>query len=113
MRRWTKKVSRELFEKIVKNGKTYDSTYLSFVFYQSSGIINNPTVFVVSKKIEKKAVTRNLIKRRGKHAFKNLLKGSKEPFASIFYTKKGVSNISFIEFQKEIENLLKKAKILN
>lgn len=112
MHRWTKKVSRKLFEKIVKNGKTYDSTHLSFIFYQNSEIINNPTVFVVSKKVEKKTVTRNLIKRRGKHALKNLLKYNKKPFASIFYTKKEISNVSFVEFQKEIKTLLKKADIL-
>ena len=112
MHKWTKKIDRKLFEKVTKNGKTYNSDHISFVFYENSEIKGNPTTFVVSKKVEKKAVGRNLVKRRGKHSLKKLLKDNKKHFASIFYAKKGLQNLTFTEFQKEIESLLKKANIL-
>ena len=66
MHKWTKKIDRKLFEKVTKNGKTYNSDHISFVFYENSEIKGNPTTFVVSKKVEKKSCRKESCKKKRK-----------------------------------------------
>ena len=67
--------------------------------------------FVVSGKIIKKAVKRNLFKRRGRSIAKS--SGAKPGYVGAFFAKKGAGELEFSELKEEILDLMKKAGILN
>jgi len=64
---------------------------------------------VVSKKVSKKAVARNLVKRRCRSILATELKKFREPRALIFTAKRGAAEASFSETKKDIETLLERA----
>ncbi len=68
--------------------------------------------FVVPNKIKKTSVGRHLIKRRMSAVVEKLLITLKPGFLVIFFAKKDVSAFPFDDTEKEIIELLKKAKIL-
>lgn len=99
----SKKLHKSEFPKILKNGKVIHSShlYLRVVFDGK----DTKLAFVVPKKIVKGAVSRNKIKRRGYNVLKELdiksLKG-------IFFTKKGIKDVSYENLKAEIEEILSK-----
>ncbi len=69
--------------------------------------------FVVSKKIDKRAVVRNKIKRRMREIYKNYMeenKGFPKWMSMIFSAKSDVKDIDFQTFKIEMYNLIKKAE---
>jgi len=71
---------------------------------------NSPEyAFVVSKKIAKTAVKRNSLRRKGYNILRSY--GLKS-FAGIFFYKKEALTASPLEIKKDIDFLLKKAKII-
>lgn len=66
--------------------------------------------FVVSGKIIKKAVKRNLFKRRGRHIARS--QKTKDGYIAIFFAKKGVGAMEHADFKAEILDLMEKADIL-
>jgi ribonuclease P protein component len=67
---------------------------------------------VAPKSVIKKATGRNLLRRRGYSIIQKNLAGVKNGVLGIFLVKKGVEKLKFIEMEKEIVGLLKKANIL-
>ena len=68
--------------------------------------------FVIPNKIKKTSVGRHLIKRRLTAAVEKLLITIKPGFSAIIFVKKDISTLPFTEVEKEVVELLKKAKIL-
>ena len=66
--------------------------------------------FVVSGKIIKKAVKRNLFKRRGRHITKSAK--TKNGYIAVFFAKKGAGNLEYLDFKAEILDLIEKVGIL-
>lgn len=66
--------------------------------------------FVVSGKIIKKAVKRNLFKRRGRHITRS--EKTKDGYIAIFFAKKGAGNLEHSDYKAEILDLMQKANIL-
>lgn len=69
--------------------------------------------FIVSKKVDKKAVIRNKIKRRLDQALLFYLPRIKPNAKAVFLAKKTLVDASFSEIQKEIERMLKRARLLS
>ena len=78
--------------------------------------------FVVPNKVIKTAVGRHLLKRKMSAVVENLLTTLKSGFSAIFFArpngssgraKKDVSRLPYLEIEKEIFELLKKAKIVS
>ncbi len=70
--------------------------------------------FVVSKKVSKSAVVRNLLRRRGYSALQSALdreKISTGGFLGAFFFKKGADKLDFKSIQSEVVFLLKKGGI--
>lgn len=67
--------------------------------------------FVVSGKIIKKAVKRNLFKRRGRSITRT--SGAKDGCIGAFFAKKGAGALEFEDMKKEVLDLMKKAGIFN
>lgn len=86
---------------VVKNGKRQNLRYFSYSVLPSSSF---QAAFVVSNKIDKKAVVRNKIKRRLREAVQknlNVLGNNK----IIFFAKKEIVSAPYSEILNEIKNL--------
>lgn len=102
-----KRVNKELFENIIKKGHTLFGSFFIFKYLPNSDFPRY--AFVVPKKISKKAVDRNKLKRRGYGIIRSIpLSGGLGVF---LYKKEGVK-VSFEEIKKDINILLKKAKLI-
>lgn len=66
--------------------------------------------FVVSGKIIKKANKRNIFKRRGSHIIRSC--NVKNGYTGVFFAKKGIHALEYVNFKQEILDLLKKSSIL-
>lgn len=109
------RISRALFVNLLKDGAFFHSTTASFRVVRMAPNSPSRFSFVVSKKVSKSAITRNLLRRRGYSVLQNTLGREKMKtggFLGAFFLKKGVEKLKFKEFQDEIELLLKKSKIV-
>lgn len=67
--------------------------------------------FVISGKIIKKAVKRNLFKRRGRHITRS--QKTKDGYIAIFFAKKGAGNLKYSDYKAEILDLMEKVGVLD
>lgn len=99
------------FENIAKFGKAFASD-----FFVLKKIDNNSEQtrfgFVVSKKVSKKAVIRNKVKRRIRAGVKEFLPQIKQGLDIVFFSKQAVKNKEFGEIKQDIWQLLKKARVV-
>jgi len=65
----------------------------------------------VSKKVSKKAVVRNKLKRRIRSIYKNELINMKDGIDVIFVTRKKLLDMPFSSLKSVVINLIKKAKL--
>lgn len=88
------------------------STPLFTMRYGQSPVFRVQIAVVVSKKIDKSAAARNLIRRRFLHALHTVLKEEDSPFVYVFFLKKESALKKEKEFEKEIQNTLKRVTIV-
>lgn len=102
-----KRVTRKLFNEIIETGKTFSTPFFVFRYFYNK---NTPRyTFVIPKKIVKKAVNRNKIKRKGFNIIRELpISNSSGIF---FYKKTGIEKSS-LELKEDIVFILQKTKIL-
>jgi ribonuclease P protein component len=110
------RISRVLFDTVLKDGAFFHSQNLSFRVVKAQKRLSKFS-FVVSKKVSKSAVVRNLLRRRGYSVLKSIIgTKSKEKMDNAilgaFFFKKGAEKLGFDEVRGEIEFLLKKARVL-
>lgn len=92
------------FDKVKQQGQTVHSSLfvVSYIDNQSDG----PKFgFVVSKKIDKKAVVRNKIRRRLSEAIRCLFPQLKKDIYAVFLVKKRIKEANFKEIKEEIESI--------
>ena len=104
----SQKINTQLFKKVLLEGKNYNFVYFSVKKLRILEESKNKFAFVISKKILKKAVERNLIKRRFFNLIKTICPENLETSAIIFFCKKGVEKLDFGDLKKEIANILEK-----
>ena len=106
------KLTREDF-KVLSKGRSIHSPYLTLLVYTKTQH-NNPKIsFVVSKKITKRSVIRNKLKRWGYAIIKDILENIPPNTTSVFFLKKGSEKLSYKEFESFVVALLKKAHLLS
>ncbi len=106
-----RRLNRGQIKNLLKKGKTFNSQNLLAKVLQNNKEENSRFGFVVSGKVHKSAVKRNLLKRRigyiiNKH--KSFLSGG---WFCLFIVKKSVLSLSFTVLENQILFLLKGAKI--
>ena len=103
------------FEMVLKEGRPFFSPYLTLKLIKKTSEINQKSrfSFVVPKAVAKKAVDRNFLRRRGYAAISANRSGINNGFLCILFLKKEALKLEYADFKQEVENLLKKAKILN
>ncbi|MFA6094558.1 MAG: ribonuclease P protein component [Candidatus Paceibacterota bacterium] len=106
------RIKREEMESILAKGALKHSRLFS-VRVMKKDVLLSKYSFVVSKKVAKLAVERNLLRRRGYSIIKELQSRIVPGFNIVFFYKKGVEGASFVELKKEIENFLKINKLIS
>ena len=106
---------KQLFNEVLKKGKSFHSPHITLKILNvgsstSNNIGKSAFYFVVSGKIIKKAVKRNLFKRRGRHITRSA--NVKDGYTAVFFAKKGAGNLEYTNFKTEILDLMKKAGIV-
>lgn len=74
--------------------------------YGVSSVDRIQCAVVVSKKVNKKAVARNKIKRRFMHAFQQVVKDKNNAYSLVFFLKKGIQDMKQEEIKQEIQKVL-------
>jgi ribonuclease P protein component len=108
-----RRVKKASFEKIMKEGVFVHGTnfYLKLLDRKD----NSPSLFsfVVPNKVKRTSVGRHLIKRKITAVVENLLTTLKSGYSVIFFTKKDVSALPYSDIEREMVELLKKARIIS
>lgn len=107
----TRRINKEEFPEIMKSGKVFHSPILTLRVKEEKGG-QSRFAFVISSKIAKKAVTRNLFKRRCRAIASYLLKDINDGFLAVFMAKNGSESASFSTLRESMLDLLKRAKML-
>jgi ribonuclease P protein component len=113
------RVPKEVFQESFKKSKALSSDHILLRFYKPDRLNVDKLVFpskfsmVVPKSVSKKAVIRNLIKRRGYSAIRANVKNIKKSYICIFSFKKGSDTATFSKIKEEITYLLKKSGIID
>lgn len=97
--------SNKEFLKIYRCG-TKRQTKNLVVYYLTGDFPDSKAGFVVSKKISKKAVKRNLVKRRLREAYRHLKPSLSCKVQIIFIGKAGIVSASFWEIYEEIRTVV-------
>lgn len=112
------RIKREKFEKVMKKGELISSHLFSFrierksldLSHNSAESTSNFSV-VVSKKVAKTSVSRNLLRRRVYEILRNIEKRLKNPCKIIVFAKKDSEVATFKALESEITAILENAKI--
>lgn len=99
------------FERVQKKGKTIKSDFLVLKFTNNDKE-ETRVGFVCSKKVSKKAVTRNQIKRRLRQAVKDHQEKLKLGYDVVFFAKQNIREKDSWAIQKGVESCLKESKLL-
>lgn len=100
------KVSRALFKEVFTGGRSTHSTTFTLKKIVKP---NSLTLFsvVVSAKVAKKAVKRNLIKRRIRAALVELKSSIQPGSVIIVFTKPSIVSMSYTEIKKQLDTSLR------
>ncbi len=100
-------------ENVLRN-KSSKSTAVSFlsIRFLANNLPYSRISFVVSKKISKKAVIRNRVKRRLRETSRPVIKNFKNSFDIVVFTKPEIAQKDFAEIKTAIEVLFKKSGFL-
>jgi len=98
-------------ERVLKEGQTLKEGFLLLKILEND-IAKRRFAFVVSKKISKKAVLRNKVKRRLREIVRQRLKEIKKGIDGVFIALPGIEKENFSQIEKMVKKLFKKANIL-
>lgn len=99
------RADKKVVEKVFKEGKFINSSYLTFKFLATNKFPTPHISFIVPKNISKLAVKRNLLRRRGYTALKKYFTKF-PPILGVFIYKKYQDDVLILE--NEIKNILSK-----
>lgn len=98
------------FNRVTTRGQQVSGSFLILKFY-SNELDLTRVGFVVSKKVSKKAVLRNQVKRRLREAVRAELAQIRTGFDMVFFTRREIQEKEFSDIQQLIKQLLEKAKL--
>jgi ribonuclease P protein component len=106
------RIKKSLFKDIKTRGIFLNSPYLFLNVYKESEDKNSLFAFSCSKKVNKLAVKRNLLRRRGYSIIKKILPNINKGFYFIFSFKKDADKQDFNILEQNILDLLKQNNFL-
>lgn len=107
------RISRVAFTEVALHGREYHSSYFTLRTILDPKLTRFHISFVISKKTASMAVERNSLRKRGYAIVRSLLNFKvSRPFIGVFFVKKKAIKLSTRLYRREIEILLKRARIL-
>lgn len=107
------RVTRALFSDIMSRGKVFHSAIatLRILPIKNASYLRHTGAFsiVVSKKVARRAVARNTLRRRAYRALSSVFEKMQNPHIGVFFLKKNAQELVFGELENEFETLLRKA----
>lgn len=99
--------------KIVKltKGKIYNGQFFTLRIAKN-GLFHNRFAFVVSKKIDKRAVVRNKIKRKLRFCIEKMFNKIKTGYDFVFYVKKLAASQALKDLCLDVKTVLEKEELL-
>lgn len=97
-------------KRLVRGGKTFFLPQLT-IKYQANSEQKLRVGFVVSTKVDKRAVIRNKVKRRMREVLRAELKNLKPGMDLLFIAKKSCIDLSLLELKKQIQFALKTTRL--
>lgn len=107
-----RRISKDEFPVIMKNGRPFFSPRLSLRALSLPGLGESCFAFVISAKNVKTAVERNLLKRRARHVIYKHQGEIKGGFLCVFFLKSDLLQLKFPLFENEFIILLRQAKLI-
>lgn len=107
-----RRIKKESFGKIMKEGVFVHEVNFYLKLLDRKDDSPSLFAFVVPVKVKKTSVGRHLIKRRMTAVVENLLITLKNGYSCIVFAKKDVSTLPHEQIEKEVTDLLKKAKVV-
>ena len=109
-----RRIRKKEFSYILLNTKRFNSTHLllSIAGFEQEQEKLSRFAFSVSKKVAKRSVDRNRLRRRGYSIISKYISDIKSGYFFVFSFKKGSEKITFIDLEKEILELLKSCRML-
>lgn len=110
-----RRISKKIFTAISRSkGKIIQSPFLTAKIIKKERECEGKSFFsfVVSGKVSKKAVERNLLRRRGYAAVRLVSKNIQPCFVCVFYFKKPALSLSYKKLEGEITTILKNTHVL-
>jgi len=98
------------FEKLRQHGRRYHQPALSLVVLEEDHD-QRLAGFIVSKRISKKAVERNLIKRRLRAAYCSIQSQLLSGYVLLFIAKPLLLDLSYQDLEQQMGHLLSKARV--
>ena len=109
----SRRVTRKLFDTVLKSSHAFHSTHFSArVSRLSDPLAPARLSVVVASSVLRKAHDRNLLKRRARAVLEKQLPGMKNGFAAAFFAKKSAAHLDFAGIETDIEILLRKAGLM-
>lgn len=107
------KINTQSFKEVLKKGKTYNFNHFSLRVLKvyNKGEKSRFTC-VVPKKIIKKAVLRNLLKRQVFNIINEISDDINDNFIVIIFCKPEINKLSFYELKAEIISIFRKINLL-
>jgi ribonuclease P protein component len=109
------RVNKTAFPIVLREGRTANSDHLSLKYIEEKEAKKgekNRYSFVVSAKVSRLAVDRNLLKRRGRYIIRKHSNKIKTPISCVFFFKSGADKLNFDELEKEFLIILARARII-
>lgn len=107
------KLTKKDFSSLKGGGKSFHSPYFTLRVYKVSTATRSKFSFIISKKVSKKSVVRNRLKRIGYGAINLAFPTIKGGFSCAFFLKNESENLPQGQLSKEIMDMLKKAGVLS
>jgi ribonuclease P protein component len=106
-----KRLTKRLFSESFSHSKITSNDYFTLRYKDISGKTPKVSV-VVSKKVAQKATDRNYLKRKMYEIAQKHLKNIEKPYVLMLFPKKTSTTLSFTDLDKEVREILVRAKIL-
>ncbi len=107
---------RTELKRVQKEGKIYQSPFFGLIVNKRQVTSDKEDAsrfgFIVSKRISRKAVERNRVKRLLSEAVRRLLPRIKLGWEGVFLAKKTILGRGFKEVLREVERVFEKAEVL-
>ncbi|MBM3205937.1 ribonuclease P protein component [Candidatus Shapirobacteria bacterium] len=102
------------FHRLKKTSQMFQGKFFGLLLSpQETPLPHSRFAIIVSNKVSKKAVVRNKLRRYLSEVLKDYWFQIRKGFDGVFLLKKTAVGVSFQSFQKEVQLLLKKAKLFN